>query len=243
METAPMTADTIAIALHGASGRMGRRISALAADDPSLALVLEIDRENKDVLRVESAEGAASPRIDVVIDFSVAAATPGAITLALDRRAALLVGTTGLDAETVSALRLAAEKIPVLIAPNTSPGVAVVRHLAREATRLLGGFQIDIVEMHHAAKLDAPSGTARSLASAVADGGVTLPPDRIHAVRAGDIVGEHTVQFAGPGEVIRIAHGATSRDLFAAGALRAARWLKGRAPGLYTIEQSLGLLS
>jgi 4-hydroxy-tetrahydrodipicolinate reductase len=125
-----------------------------------------------------------------------------------------------------------------MVAPNTSLGVAVTRRLVAEAARLLPGFDVDIVETHHSRKLDAPSGTARSLAEAVARGsGKPMDSGRIHSIRAGDVIGDHAVSFCGQGERVTVSHSATSRDLFALGALRMARWLSGQRPGLRTTDE------
>ena len=132
-----------------------------------------------------------------------------------------------------------------MIAPNTSAGVAVMIHLVSEAARLLGrDHDVDLVEVHHSGKRDAPSGTALRIAEAMRErAGFELPPDRIHAIRAGEVIGEHTVEFFSAGERIRVAHVATSRDLFARGALDAVAWLHDQGPGRWTVEQSLGLES
>jgi 4-hydroxy-tetrahydrodipicolinate reductase len=129
----------------------------------------------------------------------------------------------------------------VLVAPNTSLGVAVTRKLARLAAELLGGsgWSVDIVESHHDRKKDAPSGTALALARALEAGGMPVPSERIHAIRAGDTIGEHEIRLAGPSERIHLMHQAVSRDLFAAGALRAAKWLHGRAAGSYSMDDVL----
>lgn len=224
-------ARAVDVAIFGAAGRMGTRLLALAAADDRFRVAGAIDR------------GAPPSDLsfDVLIDFSSPEGTEAARELAVSRRAALLVGTTGLRPETLDGLRRAAREVPVLLAANTSLGVAVLRHLVREAVRLLPGFDIDIVESHHKAKRDAPSGTALALAAAASSAGRTLPPEHLHALRGGDIVGEHTVQFAGPGETIRLEHVAVSRDLFALGALRAAAWLAGRPPGWYAMEDVVGL--
>ena len=135
-------------------------------------------------------------------------------------------------------LRDAARSVPVMVAPNTSLGVAVTRRLVAEAARLLGSeFDIEIVERHHRHKLDAPSGTAKALAESLDGAGRPISPERIHAQRLGDVIGEHTVTFAGPGEVIEIRHAATSRDLFARGALRLSSWLVHRPAGWHTVEE------
>jgi len=211
---------------------MGLRITELAQSDARFTLVGAVDRDTGD---------APSGAVDVIIDFSSPAGTIAAAELASSRGAALLVGTTGLDRPQFDRLDRLASDVAVLMAPNTSLGVAVLRFLTTQATRLLRDWDIDIVESHHNRKKDAPSGTALALAAAVKAGGRDLAADRIHALRGGDIVGEHQVQFAGPGETIRLEHVAVSRDLFALGALRAAAWLAEKPAGRYTMEDALGL--
>ena len=225
----------IQLVIHGGKGRMGSRLCALAVDDSRFTLVAAVD--------VDSPPPGDLSRVDVVIDFSSESGTSQAVKLARQWSAALLVGTTGLSAQTLVALDDASHSVPVLLAANTSLGVAVMTHLAAEAARLLGTeYDIDIVETHHAMKKDAPSGTALRIARALRDGaGVILPAERIHAMRSGDVIGEHEVIFSGLGERIKFSHSATNRDLFVLGALRAAAWLAGQQPGLYTINQALGL--
>ena len=227
----------IRLAVHGAAGRMGARTCELSRDDPRFELVARIDPRN-----VAGDDGADSP-VDAVIDFSTDEGCRDAVKFALTHRAALVIGTTGVSRQTLSVIELASQTIPVLVAPNTSAGIAVMIHLVVEAARLLGDdYDVDLIEVHHAGKRDAPSGTALRIADSMRQrAGIELPADRIHAVRAGDVIGEHTVEFSSAGERIRIAHLATSRDLFARGALDAAAWLHRRDPGRYTIEQSLGL--
>ena len=227
----------IRLAINGAAGRMGALTCTLARDDSRFELVARISREHNAV-----ADDRDAP-IDVVIDFSTDQGTRDATTLAVQRGAALMVGTTGLSRQTLSAIELASQTIPVMIAPNTSAGIAVMIHLVSEAARLLGrDHDVNIVEVHHSGKRDAPSGTALRIAESIRErAGFELPADRIHAIRVGEVIGEHTVEFFSAGERIRVAHVATSRDLFARGALDAAAWLHGRSPGSWTIEQSLGL--
>lgn len=226
---------TVRMVLVGARGRMGARIEALAADDRAVAIVARVSRSTP--LETRLSRGACG----VVVDFSTPEGTAEAMDIARDTGAALLVGTTGLGDEPKAALRGLASTNAVLLAPNTSLGVAVTRRLARIAAELLGpaGWRADLVESHHDRKKDAPSGTAIALAEEVRAGGIPLENGRIHAIRAGDTVGEHELRFAGPGERIQIVHEAQSRDLFALGALRAARWLDGRAPGWYTMDDVL----
>lgn len=228
-------APTIRTLVNGARGRMGAMICRVVEADFRFSLVAPRD--------LGDADPPHDAAIDVVIDFSSDAGARDAIRLALAHRAALLVGSTGLSGDTLRAVDEASRTIAVLRAANTSLGVAVLAHLAAEATRLLGpDFDVDIIETHHMHKKDAPSGTALRLASAIrAAGGDRLTNDRIHAIRSGDVIGEHEIRYAGPGERLTIAHSATSRELFVRGALRAAAFLAGKPAGLHSIEQALGI--
>ncbi len=224
--------------MYGAAGRMGARICTLARDDPRFDLVAQIDPAI-DLTTTRTADVS----LDAIIDFSSDEGARSATRFAIEHRLAILVGTTGLSSQTLGAIDVAADSVPAMVAANTSFGVAVLTHLATQAARLLGdGYDVNLTEVHHAGKRDKPSGTALRIAERLwRDAGIELPADRIHAIRGGDVVGEHTVEFAADGERIRLCHIATSRDLFARGALRAAAWLHGQAPGLSTIEQALGL--
>jgi len=228
----------IRLLIHGARGKMGARLAVLARNDRRFTLVAEIGRDD-----AARAEQLTTSSIDAIVDFSTEQGACQAAQLAVRHRAALLVGTTGLSSASMQVIADSARTGPLMIAPNTSLGVAVLNHLAVQAARMLGSsFDVDLIEAHHAAKRDAPSGTAVRLAERLrSDAGIDLPPERVHCLRAGDIVGEHTVQFAGPGERITISHAATSRNLFAHGALRAIHWLAQQKPGRYSIEQSLGM--
>lgn len=223
----------IGIAIHGARGRMGQRISAIAASDERFDIRAEVDRD----------DAMPSVPFEVVIDFSQPDGALRAASIARDAGAALVCGTTGLSPEIHRELGDCARFVPVLVAPNTSLGVAVLRHLACEAARLLGArFDVDLVETHHTAKRDAPSGTAlRIVADLEERAGRRLDAEHVHAMRAGDVIGEHEIIFSGPGERIRVSHVATSRELFARGALEAAAWIAGRSAGVYTMEDAFGL--
>jgi 4-hydroxy-tetrahydrodipicolinate reductase len=193
---------------------------------------------------------------DVVIDFSTAAVLPRLLQLAIRARVAVVSGTTRLDATCERLLDEAARTVPVLWAPNTSVGVQVLAELVTLAAQKLGlGFDVEIVETHHKAKVDAPSGTAERLRRAVEEARRGMRPvygregdagprqaDEIgvHAVRGGDVIGDHTVHFLGAGERIELTHRATNRDLFARGALRAARFVSGNQPGRYAMVDVLG---
>jgi 4-hydroxy-tetrahydrodipicolinate reductase len=229
------------LAIHGAKGRMGLRIAACAEVDSAVRITALLDRGDVTTLEQQASISPMLASTRAIIDFSSDAGTREAIRLALSLRSALLVGTTALDASTMATLAQAQREIPVMVCANTSLGVAVARHLAKEAARLLGSaYDVDIIETHHTKKLDAPSGTALALAASVREGGREVDRDHVHAIRAGDVIGDHIVQFAGVGEILRIQHTATTRDLFAVGAIRAAKWLAGRAPGRYRIEDTFG---
>jgi 4-hydroxy-tetrahydrodipicolinate reductase len=256
------------VLVFGALGRMGERVRAAVAEDPELALGGAVEapghpeqgRELEDGVRVGDDVKAALAGCDVAIAF----ASPGP-TLALLREAEAagvpcVVGTTGFDDAAREEIAERARAIPLVVAANFSVAVNVLFHLAREASRLLGpGFDAEIVELHHGQKVDAPSGTALRLGEAVAEGrgeelagrlvlareGHTGPRPEgvigIQTLRGGDNPGEHTLYLVGRGERLELAHRSATRDHFARGAVRAARWLRGRPAGLYDMEQVLGL--
>ena len=260
------------VVIFGVTGRMGQSLVRALREAPELRLGAAVASAGSPGLcRDAAADGPASGVLvtadvgqalngaDVALEFSTAAAVAAHAAACAERGVALLVGATGIDAPTRRLLETAAQRIAVLIAPNTSVGVAVLTRLAAAAARGLGpGFDAEIIEAHHGLKRDAPSGTALALGEAVAGArGQALtgaavyerhgdtgprPPQSIGfaVVRAGDIVGEHTVLFAGEGERIEITHRAGDRMIFARGALRAARWLAGRDPGLYGMGDVLG---
>ena len=183
-----------------------------------------------------ASELAGVPDFDVAIDFSLPNAFDGILALCEARGRPLVSGTTGLTAAQLEALEGAAARIPIAWASNFSLGVAILHELVERAARALPGWDCDIVEAHHTRKLDAPSGTALTLGEAAAAAGADV---RYASLRAGDIVGEHLVQFAGQGERIELVHRATNRDIFARGAMHVARRLHGRAPGRYRVRDLL----
>jgi 4-hydroxy-tetrahydrodipicolinate reductase len=249
------------LAIAGATGRMGRAIARLAKDHHFTltgALAADDDRgEQIEGVAVTSDPREAFAAADVVIDFS----HPGAVTAIVDacraRRLPLVSGTTNLPDDAQHALEDLSKSVPVLWAPNMSVGIQLLAELVEEAVRRLGvGYDVEIVEVHHGKKIDAPSGTAKRLVDAVRagmDADEPLVHGRegnvgarsrgeigMHAVRGGDVIGDHSVHLLGQGERIELTHRATSRDLFALGALRAARFLLGRGPGRYAIKDLLG---
>lgn len=227
--------------IHGASGRMGQALLRLCADTDGCRVVAAATRKVGQrvvdgVPYFATGELRGTPAFDVAIDFSLPEAFDGVLALAVERGCAFVSGTTGLSDDQYAALDAAAARIPVLWQANFSLGVAVLDELVERAASALPGWQCDIVESHHVHKLDAPSGTALALGASATRGGAS---PRYASLRAGDIVGEHMVQFAGTGERIELVHRATSRDIFARGALATAMRLNGRPPGRYGLRQLL----
>jgi 4-hydroxy-tetrahydrodipicolinate reductase len=233
----------VPIAVYGAAGRMGQAILRLASDEPRVAVAAAIVKADSALAGERLREGLsyttaldASVLPQVLVDFSFADAFDDALALARARRIAFVSGTTGLSPRQHAALREAAAAIPVLWSANFSIGVAVLDRLVREAARALADWDCQVAEAHHRHKKDAPSGTALALGRAVAEARqVDAATIGYASVRAGDIVGEHTVLFAGPGERVELTHRATDRSIFARGALYAAGWIAGRPAGCYTL--------
>jgi 4-hydroxy-tetrahydrodipicolinate reductase len=259
------------LTVFGITGRMGQSLiramregsefrlrSAIAsAGSARLGLDAALDGQPTGVL-ITSDPAAALKQASVALDFSVGSAVALHAQACADASVPLLVGATGFDASAKADLTRAAKSIAVLIAPNTSVGVAVLNELAAAASQALGGtYEVDISEVHHRHKRDAPSGTALNLGETIAKSrDVTLDEVAVFerhsnsrrpgsigfsVLREGDIVGEHTVTFTGAGERLEITHRATERITFARGALRAAAWLIGRPSGLYDMKDVLGL--
>ncbi len=270
---APPTPLTRAVIL-GVSGRMGQALLRAAATFPQLIVTgavawpgsLALGRDAGEVagigrinLPVTNDLPAALTQADVVLDFSNAAATRTTLEACRAARKPLLLGTTGYETELDAELQAAAREVALLIAPNTSLGVALLSALTRLAARALpASFDIDVLELHHRLKQDAPSGTALSLARAAAEArglpapaGVGVPgraqgprPEGqigLASLRAGDIVGEHAVLFCGAGEELVLTHRAHDRGIFARGALSAALWLASRPPGRYDMADFIQL--
>ena len=202
----------------------------------------------------------ALAKCDTVIDFTSHHFSDELLAECLAQGKSMVIGTTGHTDEQLAAIRSASEKLPIVFASNYSVGVNTLFWLTRKAAELLGeDFDLEVVEMHHRMKKDAPSGTARTLVEILADvrglsydsdcrhgrfgdvGARTPKEIGVHALRGGDVVGDHTVIFANTGERVELTHKASSRDTFAGGAVRAARWLAGKGPGLYHMQDVLGL--
>ncbi len=263
----------IRIAVAGAGGKMGRRILALAAQDPQLEIAGALEKKGaadfgKDVgsliekgnlgIKVTDDFKEALSSSEVLIDFTHPSAAGEHLEAALRFKIGFVLGTTGLSEKTLSSLKNASGQIPILQSPNMSTGVNILFELVSRAAEVLDErYDIEVSETHHKMKKDAPSGTALELARLIAQAKGWEPKNAflfgrqgetgerkkgtvgIHALRGGDVVGEHTTSFFGNGEIIEITHRATSRDAFASGALAAAKFVAGRKPGLYNMRQIL----
>jgi 4-hydroxy-tetrahydrodipicolinate reductase len=240
------------IIIAGAKGRMGQALARCAEGIPGLAVTGQFDVGED--LRGLIAEG------DVVVDFTFHESTVPLARICAEHNKAMVIGTTGHSDTEQKELVQIASQIPLVWCSNFSTGVNTLFWLTRRAAEILGpDFDVEIVEMHHRLKKDAPSGTARALARIIAEarrqtvagllrhgreglvGERTRSEIGIHSLRGGDVVGDHTVVFAAAGERLELTHKASTRDTFASGALRAAQWVAGRKPGLYDMQDVLGL--
>jgi 4-hydroxy-tetrahydrodipicolinate reductase len=263
--------DLVDVVVYGSSGRMGQAIARAILESTQARLSCALVRPGSGLADepVDRVFGAQKRDVDfstsldpdmpcdVLVDFSGPVAFDAALALAVERRAGFVSGTTGLREEQFASMQNAARTIPVLWAANFSLGVAMLVRCARRVANALPEWDCDIMEMHHARKQDAPSGTALLLGRAVAEGhGAELDDKAVYArhgqvgprkpgeigfaaLRGGDVVGEHTVIFNAGGERLELTHRASSRDIFARGALAAAIWLARREPGMYSFDEVL----
>lgn len=266
---------TVKIGIMGVAGFMGRMIAKQVHENPKAILsggtvspgsahedieISKLCQLSGETVRTVSDARAVISGSDVVIDFTLPDVTVSNARIAADCGTAFVAGTTGLSAEQESFLEEAAKTIPLVYAPNMSLGVNLLFDLVKKVAGALDdSFDIEIVEMHHKRKIDAPSGTALGLGKAAAAGrgvsldekgvlsreGITGPREAgqigFATLRGGDVVGEHTVIFAGPNERVELTHKAASRDIFAAGAVRAGIWVAGRKPGFYSMADVLDI--
>lgn len=265
----------IKIAVAGAAGRMGNRISALSKEYPDIKLIGAFERKGhsltgKDIGTIvgigeigvnltDSLEKIIDDA-DVIIDFTSPESTKANIKIASKHKKSMVIGTTGLSKEDKKEIESLSKNIPCVLASNMSTGVNLLLKVLKDISKVLGDeYDVEIIEAHHRLKKDAPSGTALMMAKAIADavnrnldevavyarkgiiGERTKKEIGIQTIRAGDIVGDHTVIFGGLGERIEITHKASSRDTFARGALKAASWIADKKAGLYDMQDVLGL--
>ena len=253
------------LVISGAGGRMGKAIIGLLSEYPQVTLVGALERDGHPDLGQEAAAGIKiSAEVektlsgsDVLIDFTTPSATLNHLKVCRKLKKGIVIGTTGFTEKELAEIRTASTEIPVLISPNMSLGVNLLFGLVSEVAKTLPGYQVEIIESHHDQKVDAPSGTAKKLAEIVAAahkddlaavavyGREGRPGPRkpaeigIHALRLGDVVGEHTVIFAASGERIELTHKAASRNNFASGAITAALFLGKQKPGFYSMADLL----
>jgi len=240
------------ILVTGCKGRMGQAVVAAceAADGVEVGACIDVGDSLTDALE----------KVDAVIDFSFHTFTEELVDACVAANKLLIMGTTGQTEEVLAKVRAASEKLPIVMAPNFSIGVNTLFWLTEKATEILGpDFDLEVIEMHHRMKEDAPSGTARRLAEILADvrglsyandvrhgregitGKRTQTEIGMHSMRGGDVVGDHTVVYANVGERVELTHKASSRDTFAKGSVRAAQWLADKEPGIYDMQDVLGL--
>ncbi|HEU0272912.1 MAG TPA: 4-hydroxy-tetrahydrodipicolinate reductase [Candidatus Udaeobacter sp.] len=223
----------VRVALIGAAGRMGKTISDLARSDPNIDMIARCDLGDP----IEQ----AMKNCDVAIDFSHADATSAICAAGLQHGKPLVLGTTGHSSEQRKLIEDAARSLAIVFASNFSVGVNALFWLTRKAAEQLGDFEVEIVETHHKMKKDAPSGTAKTLADVLKTARNMESEIPIQSIREGDVVGEHAVIFTAPGERLELIHRASSREIFARGALRAAKWITKKPAGLYNMQDVLGL--
>jgi 4-hydroxy-tetrahydrodipicolinate reductase len=265
----------VRVAVPGAGGKMGRMILKVISETPAAELVAAIERTESPLLgqdaglvagigalgvRIQAELDDALSNADVIIDFTAPSATAWTVSRAAEHEVGVVIGTTGLGEAEKRAVWQASERIPIVLSANMSLGVNVLFGLIAQAARALGkDYDVEVVELHHRQKKDAPSGTALAMASVLAEalerdlgkvarygregqvGPRSADEIGVLAVRGGDIVGEHTAYFCGLGERLEITHRASSRETFARGAVRAAEWLRDRDPGLYDMQDVLGI--
>jgi 4-hydroxy-tetrahydrodipicolinate reductase len=251
----------VKVVVCGASGRMGQTIGRMVNESKDLDLVGGIDLKPGSFFGVEIVETKNAEALlkktgaDVLIDFTVAGAAVGNVKMAARNKVALVVGTTGISTEQHQDMETAIRgQVPAVISSNFSVGVNIFFQLIRDAGRLLKDYDIEVIEAHHRNKKDAPSGTAKTILHILDEEagarqkmygreGMTERKNEIgvHVIRGGDIVGDHKVMFSKNFETIELSHRAYDRSVFASGALNAARWVVGKKPGIYGMNDVLGL--
>ena len=251
----------IKVVVCGASGRMGQTIGRMVKESPDLELVGGINLKPGTFFGVDIVESKnmeellAAKKPDVLIDFTIASAAVGNVIVAAKNKVALVVGTTGFSADQLAEMATAIEgNVPAVISSNFSVGMNIFWQLVRNAGKLLKDYDIEVIEGHHRNKKDAPSGTAKTILQILDEEvgsrkklygreGMMERGNEIgvHVIRGGDIVGDHKVMFSKNFETIELSHRAYDRSVFASGALRATRWIVGKKPGIYGMNDVLGL--
>ena len=236
----------IKVAVCGCAGKMGERIACLASEEDGIKVVLGLEAKGHTSIGTRLGGGKVSDRLDgvkaadVLIDFTTPDATMEHLAGAVKYKKAMVIGTTGFSEGQIAKIRAAAKKIPVVLSPNMSLGVNLLFRLVREAAgKLSKDYCVTMVEAHHIHKKDAPSGTAKRLAQIVREASAR-DVGEIKSIREGEIVGDHKVTFESPYDVIELSHSAKTRDIFAKGAIAAAKFIAGKKAKLYDMQDVLG---
>jgi len=226
---------------------MGQRLQALLAAEQDMSVVRLIETAgHPDIGNAFDGVTVTADKndlagVDAVIDFSLPEGSMEMLAACLQEKVPVIIATTGLSPEQVDQVEKAAAVIPVVYSPNMSIGVNLLFKVISEVASILKGYEVTVVEAHHVHKKDAPSGTAKKMVDLVTDKGFDIEYDDVRAVRKGEIVGDHRILFDGPADSFEISHHAKTRDMFATGAIAAARWLYGKPAGLYSMQKVLGL--
>lgn len=235
----------IKLAINGCCGKMGRRILELAHADSRFNVVLALEKKGHPEINSKIKELIIADdsnlikNADVAIDFTAPESTMDILKAALKHKKALVIGTTGLNAEQIKKIKEDSAVIPIVFSPNMSVGVNVLFRLVREAVAKLKDYRVNIVETHHIHKKDAPSGTAKNLAEIIKAKTKKEVTD-IKSIRKDEIVGDHEVKFESDADSIVLSHSAKTRDIFAKGAIEAAAWVKSQKFGLFNMQDVLG---
>ncbi len=235
----------IRVGISGICGKMGRRILSLSNKDKDIEIVVGLEKSgHKDVGSViEGVEVTDKlvglERCDCLIEFSTPSATLEHLKYLVTLKKPAVVGTTGFSGDGISQISKMAEKIPIVFSPNMSIGVNLIFRLVQEAAKVLKGYKVYIEEAHHIHKKDAPSGTAKKIADILNQEGFGIRYEDIVSIREDEIVGDHSIIFKSDVDEVELSHSAKTRDIFAQGALRAAKWVVGRSAGLYSMNEVL----
>jgi len=236
----------VKFAIAGISGRMGQRILYSAGQEKDCQVVIGFERAGhqdigkKDPVFVTDDLEKVS-NCDCLIDFTTPEATTSHLSYAVRARKAIVIGTTGLNDNQIAQIKDAAKIIPVVFSPNMSVGVNLLFKLLAEASKVLSGYNVEVTEAHHIHKKDAPSGTAKKIVDVINTQGFNIKYEEVKVIREGEIVGDHKVVFESDVDHIELIHNAKNRDIFAKGAVTAAKWVAFQKPGLYTMNDVLGI--
>jgi 4-hydroxy-tetrahydrodipicolinate reductase len=235
----------IKVGVSGAAGKMGKRIINLGLKDKDIKVIFGLEDKNHSLVGkdIEGVKITSDPRVikecDCLIEFSTPSATVEHLSYLTEYKKCVVIGTTGLDSLQQEEIRKASKIIPLVFSPNMSVGVNLLFRLVKETAKILKGYKIYLEEAHHIHKKDAPSGTAKKIAQILNEEGFNIKIEDIKSIREDEIVGDHRVVFESELDKIELLHSAKTRDIFASGAIKAAKWIVNKNPGIYTMEDVL----